>query len=466
MNYESDDVKSIHLFAWPFRIVSDLDRFKIKIKGNGWKNKNMDFASCEKLDRTSKNCFMVNQYLSSSARNIFVDSIGICEVYFLEIDHSHRAYYEIMEGFGNKEYELSIDIIELHIYKFGAGILIIRTCNTKHTSIDEIKKINDLGRRVKLPFIPEEPDEYILCADKLTLCVNGKEKSTDFRNLIQQPIESSREKLLKPAEFLYHLLDGTFTINSKGAADGLCEDVVPAADDRMFLVSLIKDNKLSHKLKQEEEWEDNGFKNLLYELIYADPAEATCQNSGMRDSLLERALYKRWTGYGTVYGVTNYSMLCLTSQDKSIMSSVIRPFVEEYIFFASLVLAQRIGLTIFSAEAGRFSSGVEQQGYIGKKKIKELMNLQERYVTYENQILILEASSQDQGIEIYRLLQKQLLIDEEKQILDNQLSALFDVVNADKGAWSDNFSIKLAIGAIIVDVLLNIFNFCCTFFCG
>lgn len=130
MNYESDRVKSIHLFAWPFRIVSDLDKFKKKIKGNGWKKKNMDFAFCGQIDRTSKNCFMVNQYFSSSAQNIFVNSIGICDVYSLEIDPcSEQACYTITETdkSGAKEYKLSIDSIELHIYNFRAGILFIRT---------------------------------------------------------------------------------------------------------------------------------------------------------------------------------------------------------------------------------------------------------------------------------------------------------------------------------------------------
>ena len=70
----------------------------------------------------------------------------------------------------------------------------------------------------------------------------------------------------------------------------------------------------------------------------------------------------------------------------------------EYLYLLSLVLAQRIGIAGYSGKAGRIVRGVDKKGMIDKAQAETLINLQEKYITFKNQILILEASCQEQEL--------------------------------------------------------------------
>ena len=59
----------------------------------------------------------------------------------------------------------------------------------------------------------------------------------------------------------------------------------------------------------------------------------------------------------------------------------------EYLYLLSLVMAQRIGIAGYSGKAGRIVRGVDKKGMIDKAQAETLINLQEKYITFKNQIV-------------------------------------------------------------------------------
>lgn len=466
--------KSVHIFVWPFKIketVPGKGDSKIRgfvnecVKGQKWKKKNLSISHKKPEDEDYRECFMLNQYLTIPARQIFMpDNEGdsfwrkedICSIYEYQMEEDEK--YEYLIAVGEKEYRLPVASIELHLYHHGVGMLFIRVINENYSTIKDIKLINDYGRRISLPFIPEEEEGYILCADMLGIVkrIQGKEEKhcTCFRQMIRDFCEGKYEKagnLNRTAEFLFELL------NYKQPGENFL--IEPIADDRMFLFALIRDNELSEKIEKKQWKTDETFGQMLYSVLYADAEDATCQDVDMRKELLQNAVYPRWIDYGTMYGVTGYSIICLTSESEAVKHSVVRPFLVEYIYLLSLTLTQKIGIELFSEAAGEIVEGFDKEGVISRKKTKRLINLQEQYITFKNQVLILEVSSQEQGIEIYRLLQKQFLIEQEQGLLNEQLESLYEATNVSFGNWIGKWGVWLAVMAIVIDVVMNVVIF-------
>ena len=229
----------------------------------------------------------------------------------------------------------------------------------------------------------------------------------------------------------------------------------------MHVFCLLIDAELSEKIstmdwKHPKDENEEEFQKLLYSIVFVDPEWPTCQNAEMRADFLEKALYLRWQEWGTIYSVTSFSFFCMTGESDEIVANVLRPFMTEYLYLLSLVLAQRIGIAGYSGKAGRIVRGVDKKGMIDKAQAETLINLQEKYITFKNQILILEASCQEQGIDIYHLLQNQMMIQEEQAILDEQLESLYEATNVSQGNRDAWWQLWIAIGAIVIDVIVNI----------
>ena len=85
---------------------------------------------------------------------------------------------------------------------------------------------------------------------------------------------------------------------------------------------------------------------------------------------------------------------------------------------------------------------------------KELENLQKRYVKFKTQVLLFEVTPQEQGYEIYRLMQKQLYIDEEKEKLDDIMNSLYEVANV-KHSIQLNITVNWLTGIAVILALLS-----------
>lgn len=474
------DAKSIHIYAWPFRFKDSEKEtsFSERLEKKGWTEKELEFQKLKNASETVlREAYMREQYFSSSAKSIFLKKgHRLCRVYEYDLDpfgEGKKYYYRIRfkdkvwleDGFRMEEktYDLLMTSIELHVYEHGVGILFLNTLNRNwNTTMADIRQINDKGRSISLPFLPAEEEGEILCPDKLGVVVKGgsagEEKElamTDFRKKIRNFYKSNtaehRQALSRPAEFLEDVLN----INLDGTGENTV-NVIPVNDYRMFVISMIRDDEFSNNMKTKE-WRDSAEGEAdWYSVLYVDPKEATCQHEEMRRSLLNEAAYLRWADYGTVYGATNYSFIGVTSESREIDASVVLPFYAEYTYMVSLVLAQRLSLMRFSEDSEKLAEYMnntkKRYRLIAKDACKRLVDLQEEYIIWKSGMMILEFTCQDQGLELYRLLQKQLLVEKEKEILDEQMQELYEAVNVSNGTRDGWWGLLFAVLAIVLAV--------------
>lgn len=527
------EVYSQHIFLYPFILRGENDWFKHHClesdvtKWKKWKNHSKSESAAE-----AANEFMVGQYFNKETRDLFHnEDKDNCIRYYYDKDVVEQSRYLISDKgedyYGRLfeyRYELPVEGIELFVFHGKIGILKIAVKYTKSEEsteiekrtdderIRDIKRINDFGRRIILPFIPREdsgeflPDKPLICAGRLGLKLGEDEHFVkDFRGDIAK-WEKCSDKDYQAPDFLYALLAGAYggeykdgsdgakrinklkcpVINGKKHEEGMIQSVI---DDRMYLCSVICLNKLSAIAKKwnriqdatekvpelqdatEEVPESQDVKDnkLIYSLVFADEGDPSCQNSLMRNALLKKAIYPRWSNYGTLHSISNSAFLCMTEQGAP-EGIVVRPFLTEYYLIAVLVLAQKVSLTNFSELASEASEDMKKSR---GESIERVIQLQEEYVAWENQECLLEVTEQEQGVEIYHLLQGQLGVMAHYDRLKEQLQGLYAVANvrqgdrlnqqgrelSRKGAVVASIAAVWAVCAIIVDITLNTPNF-------
>lgn len=449
---------SIHIYGWVFTFEdreSVFDKNTEWINNSGWKLRINDF-------RNDIDFFGRQQYFSMDMNQVFkTRSMGICKVYDYPLNSQDNNIYKIILP-EKKVYELSVDSIELHLYSYGVGILFFRCLNgNADYSIEDIKKINDYGRRTAIPFIPtnkkipyvggDRKKGYILCAEQLIFYVNNKKTEYSFRKCIVQG-----RGIENRADFPYKLLRGESECNfhQKDKKNNK-EKISPVSDDRMQLISLVRNSGLSELIK---------FNTLddkeLHAIIYVDSSDSTCQDDEMCLELLKRAVYPRWRKTGTIHAVTDYSMFCLTAgvEETDINASVIKPFVTQFPYMLSVVLAQRVVMDILSKKAGEIADNMNNK-FANKPHFRIKSDLQKQinllqcsYVRFCNQIMISEITPQQQGQEIYQLLQKHHRIEEKNTLLQSQLQELYNLFTSSKGFVHSLWANRLAVIAIILAI--------------
>lgn len=343
-----------------------------------------------------------------------------------------------------KEYLLNLEKIRLKRIKIDSKdtfLMMIYTRNEKYMSIEDIKKINQYGRRLYSPWIPykrnKENDSKLSfsgteCPEYLSFQIGNNSHSkkrekqslnysninefqkNDFKKYIQNPEQSYLiEEILNYGE--------NDTRNVKVYKPKL---IMP---DRMFVGFLWRSNDFLDKLKLYNS-ENNRYEYLLndkiseelYSIIYIDNGDATCQSRTMREKLLKETIYDRWINWGTIHTITHNGLGCITTDRAD--DSVIMPFMTEYMEMMSLVLIQRIILLKFHEKATKLCRDFRSD---------QLQELQKEYVKFKTQFLLFEVTPQEQGYEIYRMMQKQLYIDEEKEKMDDIMNSLYEIANVE-----------------------------------
>ena len=445
-----EDAKSVHVFAWPFLVSEEEEKLSDKLGKKGWIREQIDYREGQGVK--AKTHYMLEQYLSSDARQIFKGAENtVCELYKYPLEQPATYHIELKKA----TYDLEIEEIELHIYKFGVGILFIKTLNTTATGVGDMILINNKGRDIRIPFLPDAKDEYIACAEKLGIIYGQDSYITDFREKIVNYYgkkENAAQEVSKPAQFLQDVLN--VRLGKKGVSAQEEEIKVRATtDDRMYVMSIIRDEQLSKRIKQEN-WSDDDEKELYQIIFVDDDSGATCQNKAMRKDFLEKNVYARWKDEGTVFGITEYAFHCLTSDDKGINAFVIRPMYAEYLYMFSLVIAQRLAILRFSEEAGELAGRTgKKDGLVCSSISKKLIALQENYIVFLNRMMISEFSCQQQGIEMYDMMEDLMMVNKERDLLDAQLQGLFEIVNTSNGTKNNRWTMALTVIATIAAII-------------
>ncbi|WOC31808.1 MULTISPECIES: hypothetical protein [Caproicibacterium] len=397
------------------------------------------------------------QYFTEPARAILFNSRNDGAV------HSFR--YKYKDRYSNKigkyiivknQSDMVLDIfdIKLNIYESGVAILIFELENYNYKTLKEVNKINEYGRRINMPYIPDGTS-HTLCADEIKIkfcdddfaCENYKQTLAE----LDESFESAKNKMsltyvMSPIKKLIDgggLENGGLQVTTKKVNVDVNKFFIqPCVDDRMFVCCLIRDAKALQGLT---EWipigesgeysylndcymKDHKFSDDFYKTIFIEN-EITCVSRRMKKELLKKCVYDRWIDYGTLYACTHHSMICFTGESADLIH-VYNSFLTMYIQLAILVLAQRATILALSAKASKVSNELkEDKRKTTKNHLEKIEELQKKYVIAQNQLFITEATVQEQGVEIYALIREQLYINANKAELDEQMSNLRDVAD-------------------------------------
>lgn len=302
-------------------------------------------------------------------------------------------------------YTLRINKIHLNLYSTGVGVLSVFAENHDYPEKQQVLEINQFGRRL---FPPYRADVKLHRQTPLSLGISGLELSKSMKDGGRDYVaDYTNDDALwipnTPAPFVVELIQ---------QASKDIHNIQPIHDDRMFVMSWYKFG--DHEFKSEE-----GFNTLiseqdsfLYQYIFIDHNGPSCVNLQMRKRILEESIYARWQGQGTLYGVSRYSFVMLTTP--GCPEFLLRYFETEYERMAEMVLVQRASILRFS---NLIKKALDAKG-LG------FNSYYQQYISFLNRFRLPEISAQDQALELYELLCQKIRIKENADDLDRQFNEL------------------------------------------
>lgn len=370
-------------------------------------------------------------------------------------------------------YVLSVNAIRLKIYNTGVAMFILECENIAspefayQNNMAAVKSINEYGRRINLPFFPDDPDAS-LCADKLTLEIDGLGCfCEDARSFITATSNKKdifeKVSLTHMCDFVKKILeyggDYTFTSNhSKSSKNKNTFYIYPALDDRMFSHCVVCDNDAACHYTQTSKDDpsvylfetDIDMSMDLYELAFIDPpGECSCRDKKMRSMLLQKRVYRRWLPYNTIFTVVNHGFTVVTNFEPTCNSAL-----TQYFQICCLALAQRTSIINFQREATAMSRTIEKQGKtISISLIAKILDLQERFIAFQNQLCFTEISPQEQAVDLYDMIKEAFFIDKESAALASHLESLYTAANTNIDFSLNKHGTAIAAAAILLSLV-------------
>lgn len=313
-----------------------------------------------------------------------------------------------------KPYSLKVDAININLYKTGVGLMSFYLRNDDESQCDtrDILNINQYGRRILPPFWSE------VNAEK-------RQELSEYLEISGLDTEISKE------DFKSYTVDEPWTATSM--LDSLLKDLTdnltltPVIDDRMFVISLYKNDDMSRlSLSAADAYcnPSSPFSEFWYKYLFVDTGWPTCQNDEMMRDLLRSHTYLRWQKWNSLYGVSRYSFVYLTNS--GVPSYLVDYFMTTYARMMEIALVQRASVLCFSNEV----TTLTKRGDWTLEKLSEHVDsLNEEYIRFINRMYFNELTSQDQGVELYGMIRQNLDIDSYVEELKDEIEKLHDTIS-------------------------------------
>lgn len=313
-----------------------------------------------------------------------------------------------------KPYSLNVDAININLYKTGVGMLSFYLRNDDESQCDtrDILNINQYGRRILPPFWSE------VNAEK-------RQELSEYLEISGLDTEISKE------DFKSYKVDEPWTATSM--LDSLLKDLTdnltltPVIDDRMFVMSLYKNDDMSRlSLSAADAYcnPSSPFSEFWYKYLFVDTGWPTCQNDEMMRDLLRSHTYLRWQKWNSLYGVSRYSFVYLTNS--GVPSYLVDYFMTTYARMMEIALVQRASVLCFSNEVTTLT---KRRNWTLEKLSEHVDSLNEEYIRFINRMYFNELTSQDQGVELYGLIRQNLDIDSYVEELKDEIEKLHDTIS-------------------------------------
>ena len=386
-------VISYHTFIFPFSIEEkDIEK---KLEKYNWKKETFKKEGILDDEIPNYNEYMyfyenVRKFLYGNSRD---DRTSI----YYEYSNNDLGDYIIKKSDENEKiYKLKIKSICLRVIQGEIGILSFHLENNKYINFEEILEINQYGRRVYPPYytgkgfeLPEDLAKEIE--------ITGLGIKTEF-NKMKNNLEKGKE-----LDFIKKIIGENIEIK-------------PTLDDRMFVLCWYV-TPLAKKIGREIDKKEQEYINEWYKFVFIDTKNSTCQNKKIEKNLIEKHTYKRWSNYGTLYGISRYSFVCLLSSNIKFLTNHMKTM---YYQMLVLVFVQRISILNFKNKISDLLS-------MEKTRLDEVENLYQRYLEFINKICIREVTAQEQGIELYNKLWEVMGIEKQSKELKTEIEELFNL---------------------------------------
>ena len=313
-----------------------------------------------------------------------------------------------------KPYSLKVDAININLYKTGVGLMSFYLRNDDESQCDtrDILNINQYGRRILPPFWSE------VNAEK-------RQELSEYLEISGLDTEISKE------DFKSYTVDEPWTATSM--LDSLLKDLTdnltltPVIDDRMFVMSLYKNDDMSRlSLRAADAYcnPSSPFSEFWYKYLFVDTGWPTCQNDEMMRDLLRSHTYLRWQKWNSLYGVSRYSFVYLTNS--GVPSYLVDYFMTTYARMMEIALVQRASVLCFSNEVTTLT---KRRNWTLEKLSEYVDSLNEEYIRFINRMYFNELTSQDQGVELYGMIRQNLDIDSYVEELKDEIEKLHDTIS-------------------------------------
>lgn len=314
-------------------------------------------------------------------------------------------------------FNLEVKAINLNLYATGVGMLNFYLENDKYGNENDILCINQFGRRIFPPFIKDvelrgEIAEFI----EIEGLHDGRNYKEDFSAYTNQmPWEAACFIKSLIADFSETMI------------------VEPVIDDRMFvnctyscqdIASLFESNSNQSPDDNQQVFEKFYFNNdFWYKYLFVDTKDPTCQNQKMRKKMMKKQTYTRWQGYGSLYGVSRYSLVLLMGTINNYNDFLPVHMRTTYSRMVEMILINRASILKFSNEVTKVSKLVKADE-TDRQLINRINALYEEYIQFVNLFFFNEVTAQDQGIELYKLMLETLKLDDYVKNLDKEIEEL------------------------------------------
>ncbi len=448
-------IYSKHIFIFPFKWEKYLGTRSVRTSLSGRANVN-EFANYLELGAWKQFTFEAkvedgynryNEYayfydFARDVLNISQDpeaSVRIAQFEYQAMDREQACFrIETLKG----NYTLQLNEILLNIYENGVGLLVYVLENKKHRDSCDIRRINDFGRRLYPQFLgiknanlTQETKKAFL-ATKIILegvrTIHGHTIEEDFSHF------DTEENVKRIPN---HLPNHVMALLGTGVKDhpnlAKINDflVLPLLDDRMFVMCFVFDRPLVSDLiclKENDNNNDVSWKTNAdwYRYLFVDDSMMSCPDPEMQKRLIEKATYTRWINRKNAdesifFGVTRYSFIMLAAKCEGFAKDVLlKHFEHMYFQLVLLTLLQRASIIQFSGEVARIARRLTAGMQDIEDEQVNIAHLYVQYIKFVNRIFFREVTPQEQGIELYDLLQEQMRIREEVKDLREEIAEL------------------------------------------
>ncbi len=316
-------------------------------------------------------------------------------------------------------------------------MLSLELANRAYEEMDDMLKINDFGRRIYPQFLGDrgiEDTKGAFLPERVTLKLGEQEISEPFD-------DAGRFRKDHPvvARYISELLGDRFTTDpdrhKKQPGTLLYR---PTIDDRMYVVCWYGSDDWSSRLKWKRRDGDHNYlhSEMWYRFIFFDGNDLTCQHPEMRTDLIRNATYERWADYGTFFGISRYSLVCIT--DSEFGYSLLRQHMRRhYGQMAALLLAQRASILRFSDEVTRISRRIKGlsrlKGSAYRESVKNIQRdvepLHADYIRFVNRMWFTEVTPQEQGIEMYNKATETMHLKADMAELKGEIKELYEFIS-------------------------------------